>query len=315
MKNSEFIINLFFWIFKTNYNFIFKNYNTIMNNFIFFCCVIIKMFDGKFITTLFALIIAVVAVCNFNTNKIKSYENFVNVSRTAVKMPEAVNANGISTTVPSFFKPVNFQQSLPSRSPGQVPYGSLQRLELNQKHLATNPVLHAQYVKEGYCNSDKQYTTPPSFERPSEESYDEVLKQIESNSDNDNEVTSTMPIATMEVLNQQGEEKDALVYDRYVFANRHNRNRAHGDHIRGDLPIAPCQPGWFRPSVNPAVDLHRGAMFVLGGQDNSTSVAMARLVNDTSGDNTSGGVSMATLQNSDGTQMLSTLNVNTFPSN
>ena len=277
------------------------------------------MFDGKFITTLFALIIAVVAVCNFNTSKIKSYENFGLPSRIPLKSRVVKNHLGNTVnfttnafdTVPSVISNPQFNQSLPTRSLGQVPLGPLQKVKLNEKFLATNPLHHAGFV-EKYCNSggDSYTSPPPAVRSESEKNYDKVLKQIQNDND---DIASTMPIGTMETISQSGESQDAIVYDRYVFANRHNRNRAHGDHIRGDLPIAPCQPGWFRPSVNPAVDLHQGAMFVLGGQDNSTSQAMARLINDTSGESTVSGVAMSTLTNTDGTEMLSTVNVNAFP--
>jgi len=277
------------------------------------------MFDGKFITTLFALIIAVVAVCNFNTNKIKSYENFGLPSRIALKSPDVKNHLGNTVSIntaandiiPSVIQNPGFQESLPRRSIGQASYGSLQRLNLNQKHLATNPLHHAGFV-ENYCNSggDSYTSSPPPQRSKSEEDYNKVLENIKNNSD---EITSTLPVGNMTVLNQSGQTDDVHVYNRYVFANRHNRNRQHGDHIRGDLPITPCQPGWFRPSVNPALDLHQGAMFVLGGQDNSTSQAMAKLINDTSGESTVSGVPMSSLTNTDGTQMLSTVEVTNFP--
>lgn len=282
------------------------------------------MFDGKFITTLFALIIAAVAVCNFNTNKIKSYENFgILPPRIPLKHREVKNhlGNTVNFTTNAFdniptviSSNPQFNQSLPNRSPGIATLAPLQKVKLNEKFLATSSPLHHAGFVEKYCNSggDSYTSPPPAVRSESEKNYDEVLKQIQNDNDND-EITSTMPMRTMETISQNGESQDTIVYDRYVFANRHNRNRAHGDHIRGDLPITPCQPGWFRPSVNPAVDLHQGAMFILGGQDNSTSQAMARLINDTSGESTVSGVAMSTLTNTDGTEMLSTVNVNAFP--
>lgn len=63
----------------------------------------------------------------------------------------------------------------------------------------------------------------------------------------------------------------SIVVDRQVFANRNSQLRAVADKIRGDLPIAPAPPGWFRPSVTPQIDLEPGAMNVLTGANESTT--------------------------------------------
>jgi hypothetical protein len=96
-------------------------------------------------------------------------------------------------------------------------------------------------------------------------------------------------------MTQDGEMKQPIVYDRYMYANRNSRLRGQGDPIRGDLPIVPISGNWFTVSVHPQVDLQQGAMNVLGGVNNETNNALANLIYNTSGgtDTTIGGVDMA----------------------
>jgi Family of unknown function (DUF5850) len=69
-----------------------------------------------------------------------------------------------------------------------------------------------------------------------------------------------------------------ITYDRFMFSNKKSRLREHGDPIRGDLPIAPLASGWFRPSVQPHIDLKEGAMQVMGGFDNDTNNQLSMLM-------------------------------------
>ena len=64
--------------------------------------------------------------------------------------------------------------------------------------------------------------------------------------------------------------QQSVVVDRLIFANRNSQLRAMGDPFRGDLPIVPNPPGWFTPSVSPQIDLQRGALNYLAG-DNAAS--------------------------------------------
>lgn len=115
------------------------------------------------------------------------------------------------------------------------------------------------------------------------------------------EISSMMPVASMETNNGLGEIGQVVVYDRYVYANRNSRLRSQGDPIRGDLPIVPCNAEWFRPSVQPNIDLQAGALSVLGGYDNSQGQKMADLINYSSGqtDNTIAGINMADVNMAD----------------
>jgi hypothetical protein len=100
-------------------------------------------------------------------------------------------------------------------------------------------------------------------------------------------------------MTQDGEMKQPIVYDRYMYANRNSRLRGQGDPIRGDLPIVPLSGNWFVPSAaagnNVNQVLQQGAMNVMGGVNNETSNSLANLIYNSSGgtDTTIGGVDMA----------------------
>ena len=73
-------------------------------------------------------------------------------------------------------------------------------------------------------------------------------------------VQSSLPVGTMNSINALGDIEQPIIYDRYVYANRNSSLRSQGDPIRGDLPIVPCAAEWFRPSVQPHIDLQQGAL-------------------------------------------------------
>jgi hypothetical protein len=104
-----------------------------------------------------------------------------------------------------------------------------------------------------------------------------------------------LPVGNMTTINAAGEAIQPVVYDRYIYANRHSRLRANGDMIRGDLPIVPCNNGWFNVSVTPSIDLQQGAMNVMGGISNKTAQDTAQFVFNSSGntEDTIGGTDLA----------------------
>lgn len=76
----------------------------------------------------------------------------------------------------------------------------------------------------------------------------------------------------------EGDIVQPVTYDRFMFSNKRSRLREHGDPIRGDLPIIPHNSDWFRPSVQPHIDLKEGAMQVMGGFDNDTNNQLSMLM-------------------------------------
>jgi Family of unknown function (DUF5850) len=95
-------------------------------------------------------------------------------------------------------------------------------------------------------------------------------------------------------LTADGEMKQPIIYDRFIYANRHSRLRAMGDPIRGDLPIVPNSGNWFVPSVHPNIDLQAGAINVMAGVNNETNHQLSSLIYNSSGggETTIGGVDL-----------------------
>lgn len=96
-------------------------------------------------------------------------------------------------------------------------------------------------------------------------------------------LSSSLPVRDMTALNASGDNVQPIVYDRYIYANRNSNLRSKGDFIRGDLPIMPCNTGWFQVSVQPNIDLNQGAMNVMGGINNETTKGLADIIYKTSG--------------------------------
>lgn len=85
----------------------------------------------------------------------------------------------------------------------------------------------------------------------------------------------------MDGTNLQGEPVNVYTVNNLMYSppgSRYTRSRGVSDMIRGDLPIAPCNTGWFYSGGDPAVDLNRGALAAMGGFDNDTSKNLAALV-------------------------------------
>lgn len=89
---------------------------------------------------------------------------------------------------------------------------------------------------------------------------------------------SDTPFANDGLLTGDGDMVQPVTYDRFMFSNKKSRLRSHGDPIRGDLPIIPHNSDWFRPSVQPHIDLKEGAMQVMGGYDNETNNQLSQLM-------------------------------------
>lgn len=128
--------------------------------------------------------------------------------------------------------------------------------------------------------------------------YNKVLNMAVASGSADGWPTSTVAeLDQASFMNQDGEMKQPIVYDRYMYANRNSRLRGQGDPIRGDLPIVPISGNWFIPSAanTPGLVLNSGGINVLSGINNETSNATANLIYNASGgtDTTMGGVDMA----------------------
>jgi len=143
------------------------------------------MFDGKFICTLIALIIAVLAICNINTGRSKTVENFwctsgfsttpslvaaVNGGEQSLRDPFAPsvrkNSHGLSASLsnapgvakPAFYQPTpQFQSNLATRF-ANTQFGSqINRKVPDHKHMAApeSPLCHSEMAKEDYTSCEK----------------------------------------------------------------------------------------------------------------------------------------------------------------
>ena len=208
-----------------------------------------------------------------------------------------------------FTVPGNFQSSLTPRF-SNTNYGSNIKYNMpstrNQavpcNPLTFNTMAKENYeprnTRENYCGSCGEGSGVPSCGKGGAPSsykggapivdagyaagnYNEVKDSVYSAS-NIPQSTSTLPVDTMTSASANGEPAP-VVYDRFIFSNRNSRIRSQGDPIRGDLPIVPCNADWFRPSVQPNVDLQQGAMNVMGGIGNETAQKLDSLIYANSG--------------------------------
>lgn len=324
------------------------------------------MFDSKFIATLFAVAISVIAICNINTNRITSNEGFgfgclpstdtrieyigansmqdyydgntysisrndldslTNKNKTNIKTYEGYGLNKTmqddyaertynssnlaenrtnAFTKGDFVSTANFQANLSPRGVnGDVgPYAREAFVSYNQpsrENMATpiNPLGYANYV-EGFV---EPYVAEKSLMKPnySEGNYNSL-------GGGDLMVTSDLlPVQNMSSLNgvdKNGQPTQCVFFERIIHSNRNNRRRSQGDPIRGDLPIAPINNGWFNTSANPVDDLQQGAMNVIGGMGSESSKTFVDFIQKSGGRETIGGVdisssmrSMSTNQN------------------
>lgn len=202
-----------------------------------------------------------------------------------------------------------FQSQLSPRFDGTNSYGSQIRYNPpSSDNLAVPPSGgYGGVVSESYSTGDM--TDPSNYAQISS---DQGL--VRKNMDDD----VVLPISDMRYNSVSGEsgagDEQPIVFDRLMYSTRRTKLRAQGDPIRGDLPIVPCDASWFRPSVQPAVDLQQGAMQILNG-DGSTQRSMEELIYKTSGgtDTTIGGLDMAPQLMTEYSGGLSDVSVTAFP--
>lgn len=130
--------------------------------------------------------------------------------------------------------------------------------------------------------ADSEYATKESFEtvRPNymAGNYNQADDSLRARSNII--VNDMLPEMASEAATAVGQP---IIYDRYIYANQRSRLYGLGDPIRGDLPIVPYNGDWFRPSVQPNIDLRDGAMMVMAGIDNATARNTMALMNAASG--------------------------------
>jgi hypothetical protein len=292
------------------------------------------MFDGKFIVTLIALIISIVAICRFDNNTTDLYikEDFLGNLPSMQAKPTAVvknRATGQFFSVPGTFQGAlnprfsntqygaNILYNLPSNKNMAAPinplgYGDMAQENYVQKLAPQNRENYVASCGKGGIGSANQYRSAPVMQADYADGnynqllYNDVLEGLQPLSDQ-------FAIGNMEMIGMDGNTEQPIVYDRLMFANRNSRLRSQGDFIRGDLPIVPCNTGWFQVAANPVLDLQQGAMFVLGGIDNSPTQQLAAMFNDSNGSTTMAGINMSSQQLSSIGAGMNDITVTAFP--
>jgi hypothetical protein len=160
--------------------------------------------------------------------------------------------------MPLFSVPPTYQSALSPRF-SNVNYGAFIKYNIpTPEHL-------------GVPNAPLGGSYPQTFGGPVEEGFNAVSLETEGESGLAPDMSAHQS-AELNAMNAGsfGAEQP-IVYDRLIFANKKSRLNGLGDPIRGDLPVVPIAGDWFRPSVQPNIDLREGALNVIAGADNSTA--------------------------------------------
>lgn len=261
------------------------------------------MFDSKFIVTLLALIISVVAICKFDKKDGQTNEGFLGMSASVGLAP----VRAMKTASNKFVSVPNFQAMTSPRFDNSGLSSSIRYNMPDKKHMASpgNPFGDS---------SVENFTQPPSCgaggTTPDSSFHAAPLMQADYVSGNRNEIINEIiedsgvsvavpdlvPTGTMESVGPDGLMQQVVMLNGLRYVNRNNRLRASGDMIRGDI-VPTCATGehaaWVPKSTIPNLSLQQGAMFALGGLDNSASKSMASLMYNATGETTVSGVQMS----------------------
>lgn len=264
---------------------------------------------NKLIITLISIVVAIVSIMNSSTPIVEGW----NIGSMKYQTQRIVtDSNGKSTAVNgssllgpagvSFISNPSFQAMMSPRF--QNPQeGVAVRYNLPQERYRAaprNPVAVADMATEGYCGSGTCNQNNGEAPRcgaggtggvprinnavPSDYSngnFKEVNASIPASS---TQVVNTLPLGTMSSIDASGNEEQIVMANQFMYANSRSRLRSQGCPIRGDLAIVNCnKPGWFTPSVTPALDLHPGALNVIAGSNNEQGQSLSMLLTASSG--------------------------------
>jgi len=302
------------------------------------------MFDNKFICTLIAVMAAVFAICNFNSPRVTSVEGYLGGLPSMKTKVSKVAVNKLSG-IP-MYSVQNFQGMLPPRMMGMAQIGANIRYNCpSMDKMAFNPadpLSMANMVSENYVQPQQQTQEnygcagggcaigcgkggediPHSAGMMLNAGYadgdfNQQVQKAKMEAGSEVNTTGLLPIGDMTTVNALGEEQQVVMYDNLMYSNRRSRLRGAGDPIRGDLAITPCETGWFRPAVDPALDLQEGAMNVLMGDGRSQAALNALIYEDSGRTNTTiAGSQNVLMGNQYGTELLagsSEVQVTAFP--
>jgi Family of unknown function (DUF5850) len=283
------------------------------------------MFDNKFLVTLIGLIVAVAAINIKTKDDDDIKEEFGMLPSFQAKVDVVAAQNSKSAAKGDFYSVPGTYQAMLSPRFSNTDYGANIRYNMPSRQNQANPVnpltfsklvgnnaqnyVGSENVRENFSNTNggpancgkggvsQSYmgSAPIAPADYANGNYNEILNKAYSDSSFPASASS-LPVSDMTQLSA-GEKNGMpapVVYDRFIYANRNSRLRSQGDPIRGDLAVVPAQGGWFRPSVQPNIDLQQGAMNVMGGTTNDTANSISNLIYTTSGNSQSviGGVDL-----------------------
>jgi hypothetical protein len=283
------------------------------------------MLDSKFFFTLVGLFIALFAINKSNISPAINEGFWGNPTRTVLAQREVHPGNQRGYSLKVNYG-ANIRYNMPSYKHRGVPHAPL----------AFGDMAKQKYdVKENYncnggCDSGCSGCSTPSCGKggvnidvgnggsddSNHPTHESAMKKVYSHHTiHENSPTSLVAVGDMTTIDASGATDQPIVYDRYIYANQKSRLRCHGDPIRGDLPIVPCNNGWFNVSVHPNRDLHEGAINVIAGHDNATAKALGDLQYATSGgaETISAGVPMTNQFTTGLGAALGDVNVTSFP--
>lgn len=304
------------------------------------------MLDSKFFFTLVGLIVAVFAICKTNMSPAinEGFWGNSGAPRTVKVMREVypkgcnpyslqnnyqsmlgsekfVSRPSLQGTLSPRFSNVDYgahiRYNMPSYKNQGSPRSSLDMGNMAKESFQDYGCANDQ-CSDGKCGKGDVPLGLPGSGRGTVSEDPNYVKEMNSiyKSHNAPPGVNSLAVGDMTTIGADGNMTQPIVYDRYIYANQKSRLRALGDPIRGDLKtIVPCNYGWFNPAVNPKIDLHEGAMNVLGGVSNSTANALDELQFAASGGvgSISSGVDMT---NEFGTTLgagMADVNVTAFP--
>ena len=279
------------------------------------------MFDSKFLVTLLALMISVIAICNFDKKK-TIVEGLGTLPSFRVKSTRGTQFNSVPGH--PFYSVANFQGQLEPRFTNTDIGATIRYNQPPPQHMASmqnDPLMMGHAVEEkfetpvtcGGRNRSMPVMASPVMQADYASGNFNEVSQNALDSSHPVEVSDQMPVGDMTTVSPTGEVEQSIVYDRFIFANRNSRLYSQGDFIRGDLPICKNNTGWFQVSANPTLDLNQGAMNVLAGPQNEVTQEMTRFMNNTTGETTVAGMNLSTQQLASLGASRNDLSISAFP--
>ena len=149
------------------------------------------------------------------------------------------------------------------------------------KIVETGQIKETPTLREGFeTTTHRPKTTRPPKKKGDSSAQYNALQRSQQEFGEDN--SAALPVQSL--TSSSGGEEVPMVMDRFIVATMKSRLYGKGDPIRGDLAIVPVLPNadpnsntWFRPSVNPALDLNQGSLSVIAGAFNDQGRALAQL--------------------------------------